>query len=149
MKKVLFVLGLLASGLGFAQDSTEQDTVQDTQPVHVPQIVVKVPYGELTSFGDMGIKIVKVTDSRCPSNVTCIWAGNVVLDYELYEKGKFVETRKLTVGGSAAESSNLFFKNVAQELLAYSVAPYPKTSLSKIPQEEYVINVRWNQLQEN
>lgn len=141
MKTVLFVLVLLISGLGFAQDDTATDTVQVNQPVPVPQIVVKVPFGKLTTFGDMGVKITKITDSRCPANVTCIWAGNVILDYEVYKDGKFVDTRKITIESNEADRTML--DTAAQQLKAYSVAPYPKTSMGKIPQEDYVINMVW------
>ena len=144
MKKLLFVLGLLVSGLGYAQDETAKDTVQVDQPVQVPQIVVKVPYGKLTTFGDMGIKITKITDSRCPANVNCIWAGNVILDYDVYKNRKFLETRKITIG--ANKNDRTLLATAAEQLNAYSVVPYPKTSLGKIPQEDYVINMVWEQL---
>ncbi|PHQ30880.1 hypothetical protein [Leeuwenhoekiella nanhaiensis] len=146
MKKLLFILGLLVSGLGFAQDETAKDTVQVDQPVEVPQIVVKVPYGKLTTFGDLAIKIIKVTDSRCPADVNCIWAGNVILDYEVYKDGKFLETKKLTLGGGNEDST--LFKSDLNWLKAYSVAPYPKAS-AKIDQKDYVIKMLWEQLTED
>ena len=146
MKKVLFVLGLLVSGLGYAQELKVSDSVEVNQPVQVPQIVVKVPFGKLTSFGDKSIKIIKVTDSRCPSNVNCIWAGNVILDFEMYEDGKYVDTRRITIGSD--QNDRMLFDSAAQRLKAYSVLPYPKTALGKIPQEDYVINLVWQQLTE-
>ena len=143
MKKLLFALGLLVSGFGFAQEITVRDTAQVDQPVQVPQIVVKVPFGKLTTFGDTGIKITNITDSRCPSNVTCIWAGNVVVDYTVYKNGKFVETKKLTLAGGDQPT---FFKSDLNWLKAYSVVPYPKTSAG-INQGDYVISMIWNRIQ--
>ena len=145
MKKLLFILGLLVSGLGFAQDETAKDTVQVDQPVEVPQIVVKVPYDKLTTFGDLAIKITKVTDSRCPADVNCIWAGNVILDYEVYKDGKFVDTRKITLGSDQA--ARMLWGSAVEQLKAYSVAPYPKAS-GKIDQKDYVINMVWKRLTE-
>ncbi len=142
---VMYLFLILLAPLSVAQGQINvKDSAQIRQPVEVPQIVVKVPYGKLTSFGDIGIKIVKVIDSRCPTNVTCIWAGNVVLNYEVYKNGKFLETKKLILGGGKdVADDRLLFKTELNQLKAHSVVPYPKASFGKTPQEDYVINMIW------
>ncbi|MFD2825236.1 hypothetical protein ACFSYG_02030 [Leeuwenhoekiella polynyae] len=94
----------------------------------------------------MGVKITKIIDSRCPSNVTCIWAGNVIVDYEVYKDGNFLETRKITIENNSEDRTMI---DAAQQLKAYSVAPYPRTSMRKIPQEDYVVNLVWERIQKD
>lgn len=128
------------------ESQAQTGTLEVDEPVHVPQIVIKLPFGKLITFGDMGVKITKIIDSRCPSNVTCIWAGNVIVDYEVYKDGNFLETRKMTIENNREDRTMI---DAAQQLKAYSVAPYPRTSMRKIPQEDYVVNLVWERIQKD
>ena len=39
---------------------------------------IKIPFGETVSLDDLKITFYDIEDSRCPSDVTCVWEGNVV-----------------------------------------------------------------------
>ena len=128
------------------ESQAQTGTLEVDEPVHVPQIVIKLPFGKLITFGDMGVKITKIIDSRCPSNVTCIWAGNVIVDYEVYKDGNFLETRKMTIENNSEDRTMI---DAAEQLKAYSVAPYPRPSMRKIPQVDYVVNLVWERIQKD
>ena len=147
MRNVLFYFVSLFSLSIFAQTNpASSDTLSTKQPVSVPQIVVKVAFGKLTSFGDTALKVNKIIDSRCPSDVTCIWAGNVVVEYSVYKDGKFSENCTMTLG--ASEKDEFLLNTVNSTLKAYSVIPYPKSSDRKINQEDYIFNVVWQKLKD-
>ena len=97
------------------ESQAQTGTLEVDEPVHVPQIVIKLPFGKLITFGDMGVKITKIIDSRCPSNVTCIWAGNVIVDYEVYKDGNFLETRKMTIENNSEDRTMI---DAAEQLKA-------------------------------
>jgi hypothetical protein len=78
-----------------------------------------------------GITIVPlevVSDSRCPMNARCIWAGEVEIKVGL-SKAQTVQTTNLKLGGSA-----VYFEGKAISLV--SVSP-EKTTTSEIPSSNY------------
>ena len=79
MKKLLLLSFLFISAIGFSQD----------KPVEVPKILVKVALGETVQFKKASVSFLKVLeDSRCPSDVTCIWEGQARVLVEVTETGK-------------------------------------------------------------
>ena len=141
MKTFVFILISVISFTVSAQISIKkQDSIVAEEPVKVPQIVVKVPFGERVAFGDVEIELTKVIDSRCPKNTTCVWAGEVVVEASIFKDGKPIETRKVNLNSPA----KTLFNSSAQELMGHSVSPYPDVSQPKIKQEDYVLNVVWS-----
>jgi hypothetical protein len=68
------------------------------------------------------IQITSIRDSRCPTNVTCVWGGEVVIKYKLTDNGteKSDSTR---VPAKLATKDTIFgkyFINITD------VTPYPK-----------------------
>ena len=95
--------------------------------------------GDVMQLGDKGIKFKKVvSDSRCPKNVTCVWAGEVKILIEFYEDGK-LKGEKIVAGSNNSISE--FFKNEEIEISQLNVYPYPETS-SKILPEEYSVSIQ-------
>ncbi len=135
------VLAVLAGGIacGGATDPAERTDV-------VVQVAADAPFqlraGEIASLGTDGLMIAfrRVEgDSRCPSDVTCVWSGDakVVLD--------------LTVGraawtGSAVhthvEPRTVTFRDYRIELL--DLAPYP-VSTQQIQANDYVATLEIRQ----
>lgn len=97
--------------------------------------------GELLNFGSRSLRFKEViSDSRCPKNVTCIWAGEAKVLVELFENGKFLEERMLLVN---SKNSSLSFLS---EAVAYSISgidlmPYP-TVQSKNTEPAYSLKMR-------
>ncbi len=72
-----------------------------------------------------------ITDSRCPKNVTCIWAGQVSCLTEVTKDGtlnKLVLTQP-GLSDPATESFNGY-------KVAFNVTPYPEAG-NQIAQNEY------------
>ena len=91
---------------------------------------------DLQSAG-LVIKFVNVTeDSRCPSDVTCIWEGQVSVLVDLTSAdGKSFGNFTLTITGGAADNSSAKAVN-GYLLRLVDVQPYPK-STQKISPSDY------------
>lgn len=117
MKKIIFLLSILFSISAFAQ-----------KEVKVPTIVFKVPLGETVKKENVSITLAEIVeDSRCPSDVTCVWAGRSKVKVLVTMKGKETEVHmvlfergKQTV---VARTETTVFK-------AVKLSPYP-TSATK------------------
>jgi hypothetical protein len=113
MKKTLFLLILFISSVGFSQDN----------PIDVPRIVVKIHIGETVQFDSASVKFIKVLeDSRCPKDVTCIWAGQARLLVEVTETGKDSRKIELLFGG---KQTNVLYAKEEYSLTGISLSPYP------------------------
>lgn len=83
-------------------------------------------------LGDLSIKLNSISDSRCPSDVQCIWEGRV--DAEVtFTEGIKKETKELSIG-----KDPITFSDYKISLLA--VNPYPK-SKKQIKQSDYKVTV--------
>ncbi|MEO9277110.1 MAG: hypothetical protein ABI340_04945 [Nitrososphaera sp.] len=82
------------------------------------------------------IQLVNVTDSRCPSDVTCVWAGQASIDLALQMNGK---NNLLTLVSSAGNSST---KAVGIYIIhLVKVDPYP-TSKKHLQLSDYIISLK-------
>lgn len=125
MKKSLFLIFVLVSTLGFSQD----------KPVEVPMIVTKLPMGEAVQFENATVKFIKVLeDSRCPKNVTCVWAGRAMLLVEVTENGKDTKEMELMFDG---KKLNVLCASEGYMLKGMSLSPYPTSET--IGKMEYVL----------
>ncbi len=72
----------------------------------------KLNIGKCLKFDRVKIKFVKVLqDSRCPKGVNCVWAGEVTVLIDIYQKGKKKESKKLTLNSKISKKDrfgNLF-----------------------------------------
>jgi hypothetical protein len=77
----------------------------------------------------MLVKFVNVTeDSRCPSDVVCVWAGQVTTQLQVAGSG-FNLGGNVTLGsGSKANLEFTDSKNVTYLLEVLEVSPYPKST---------------------
>lgn len=96
--------------------------------------------GELLNFGNRSLKFKDViSDSRCPINVTCIWAGEAKVLVELFENGRFLEEKVLLVN---SQNSSLSFLSEAVEysISGIDLMPYP-TIESKNTKPDYSLKM--------
>ena len=113
MKKTILLLFTLITTLGFSQDSK----------VEVPTIAVKVALGELVIINDVTLEFLEVLeDSRCPKDVTCVWAGQAKVLVQVTEAGKSSQQVELLFGGN---KDNLLFASEEFNLKGISLSPYP------------------------
>lgn len=81
--------------------------------------------GELLNFGNRSLKFKDViSDSRCPRNVTCIWAGEAKVLVEIFENGRFLEEKILLVN-SKNSTLNFLSEAVAYSISGIDLMPYP------------------------
>ena len=83
----------------------------------------------------LAIKFVAVeNDSRCPSDVTCVWAGNASVRLRL-SSGRNSRTVKLNTSGGSSLPAETEFRGYKVKLVGLS--PYPRSG-RKIPARDYI-----------
>lgn len=139
MKVLFFLVCILYTTKGIAQDTLSLD-----QPVTIPQIVVKAPYGKLVNLGEISVRLQKiVTDSRCPAKATCIWAGEAIAIVELYTGDKLLEEKQIKFSPTAAVLDLYSSKNL--DVHGVSLKPYPNVSGQKINNKDYTLHLNVKQ----
>ncbi len=90
-------------------------------------IAVKIPLGETVILHGAAVKFVQVLeDSRCPTYITCVWAGLAKVDLEVNYKGK--SEKKVIVFNTALpveENDKIIAITEDCTLLALQLNPYP------------------------
>lgn len=122
MKNSLLAIIILFSTFAFGQeDSTE-----------TPKIGIKVPEGETVNIKGVSIKFLEVTeDSRCPKDVTCIWAGRAIVKVEVIGNGKKEE--KILIFGEVrpGEEKNTNLYNSGEfAITGLTLKPYPTSEIT-------------------
>ena len=74
------------------------------------------------------------SDSRCPSDVTCIWAGNAAVRLEVSTNRRSRESVTLNTSKASAFGTDKVFDGYKLQLVG--LAPYPRSS-QKIEDSEY------------
>ncbi|MCH2489990.1 MAG: hypothetical protein MK211_07555 [Flavobacteriales bacterium] len=123
MKKLVVLVTLLFVSITFAQEET---------PVDVPKIAVKIPLGETVQIADVTIRFVEVLeDSRCPTNVTCVWAGEARIVLEMSAANGQSERKEVTLKGQVppSEMIHTIFKDSDLHLYIMALNPYPTSAL--------------------
>ena len=83
---------------------------------------------------DMKVRFVAVTaDSRCPSDVTCIWAGEVKVQLEILESSQ-AASRVEILGGSSTDAG-------AYRVTIVRVEPQP-ASTAPIAAQDYRVTLK-------
>jgi hypothetical protein len=78
--------------------------------------------GDSAPVGDATIRVVALQDSRCPSDVQCIWAGDVAIILAYSRAGvTTTDTLRLLTTPKTSTHDGLLFQPV-------TVLPYPKTA---------------------
>ncbi len=95
------------------------------------------PGTEVVSDDGLRVRLVRVEESRCLTDVVCVWAGNA--------KGFFVVT--LASGGAAQFALNTAVEPKSVDALGYRVTlleirPGPGTQNSPTPQSQYRASVK-------
>lgn len=129
MKNSLLAIVVLFSTFAFGQEETAE----------TPKIAIKVALGETVLIKGIAIKFLEVLeDSRCPTGVTCIWAGRAIVNVEVANNGTkqvkkmiFGETKRGETKDTNLYSSSEFAIN------GLTLNPYPtsENSNNKKPYE--------------
>lgn len=98
-------------------------------------------YGQIAYLRSEGIEIKfskVIEDSRCPTNVTCIWAGRVIIGLDIIKNGRFFSTLMLTLSPGDDASATQSFDKYTVKLK--EVFPYPKSGQT-IVIEDYIAKI--------
>ncbi len=122
MKNSLLAIVVLFSTFAFGQEETAE----------TPKIAIKVGLGETVLIKGIAIKFLEVLeDSRCPTGVTCIWAGRAIVNVEVANNGTkqvkkmiFGETKRGETKDTNLYSSSEFAIN------GLTLNPYPTSENS-------------------
>ncbi|WP_347373697.1 hypothetical protein [Aequorivita sp. Q41] len=131
MKNSLLAILILFSTIAFGQDN----------PTQAPKIAIKVTKGETINLDGIKIKFAEVLeDSRCPTNVNCIWAGRAKVKVEVTSNGKTEE--KILIFGEVRpeeEKNTNLFSSPEFAINGLKLNPYPATSESIGKDKNYVL----------
>ena len=95
--------------------------------------------GDSMIFGNKTLKFKEViSDSRCPVDVTCVWAGELRILAEVYEGNKKVESFEL-VSNTPFKFNYGDYLNMQFNMM--SVSPAPKVN-RKLTLKDYRINFK-------
>jgi hypothetical protein len=108
---------------------------------------VALRVGEAAQAEGLTITLSAITeDSRCPNNVDCAWAGQVVAELLVAAPGHEPETVQLTLMGRGMRLDEPTVVADAWRLQLTSVTPYP-THPEDIPTERYLVTVQVSKVQ--
>ena len=125
MRNSFLILFLFCSSLNFAQEG----------PLGIPKIVVKIPLNETIHLNNVSIKFVEVLeDSRCPTYITCVWAGRARVLVELRANNKESFQKVLLFGEilTGETKNNVLF--ISEENIVSGIDLFPLPT-SKVDEE--------------
>ena len=107
-----------------------------TSTVGVPGTLVLAPGESARIEGrDVAVRFTRVLeDSRCPREVTCVWAGRARVAIEVGRDGQPARSFELEVGAASVDAEGL-------RLTAEALEPYPRDS-QLTPTEAYRLRLR-------
>ncbi|MEH1875352.1 hypothetical protein [Nostoc sp.] len=79
-----------------------------------------------------------IQDSRCPTKVTCIWQGQVIIGLDIIKNGKQVSTLMLTLIPGRDSLPIQFLDNYSVKLT--EVSPYPQSG-KMIDIKDYIATI--------
>ncbi|MBZ9630948.1 hypothetical protein LB465_09160 [Salegentibacter sp. LM13S] len=110
------------------------------EEVKVIEHTAKTYVGEAFNFDGKTIRFKKVvSDSRCPSDVTCVWAGEAKILIEIFKNGKPIGEEIISTRSQNFSLSKFFQGDFSLHTIALS--PYPKTS-RKIKASDYQLQFK-------
>src|SRR5437867_1183279 len=111
--------------------------VQDSVPsINGTQFQLKVNQTTSLESDSIKVKFLNVTtDSRCPSDVTCVWQGEVKIHVNIIENNKDLGNFSLTSRAGQEDLAIQSFDGYSIQVV--KVEPYP-TSGNKISLSDYV-----------
>jgi len=125
-----FLISLLTCGIFFVAKAQEEEIVNYTTEFKI---------GNIYNFDGKSIKFVAViSDSRCPSDVTCIWAGEAKIKIKIFQNNRFLGEKIIYLGGS---SSLKFLGNDQFTISGLALLPYPKVT-RKIAPKDYKLTLK-------
>ncbi|TDN87325.1 hypothetical protein DET49_11215 [Salegentibacter sp. 24] len=104
--------------------------------------------GEMFNFGGNEIRFKEViVDSRCPTNVTCIWTGEAKILVEIYKNEGLIKEEIISTRSQKFFSISKLFQGDFSLTILW-LLPYPKAS-KKIKPSDYQLRFKITQKVKN
>lgn len=135
--KFLISISLIIYSLSAWAQETEKPNVV------TPKIVQTIHSGKSTHYNDVSIKLVKIlNDSRCPKNVSCVWAGEATVLVDVFKNEKKIGQKKVVFNHSSRQDNALrvIFSSETLTITAIDLAPYPIAG-KKIEMKDYYLQL--------
>ena len=136
IKQGLFLLCFFSFLTAFSQDSVYVK-------VETPKLVAKLFLGKTYHIEDVQIKFSDVlSDSRCPEDVTCVWAGEAIVLVDILQNGTLQEQKKLIFQPGKRHDKKLFnlFSSETTTITALKILPNLNSN-KKLKKEEYYLQL--------
>jgi len=116
--------------------SCSKDTLSDSFKIGLEN---EFQYGEINQLDNNSLKfsITEINDSRCPSDVVCVWEGEAIV------KIKIESPQKATINLSTYDNLIDTLANYSFELI--DVSPYP-ISTKTIKLNDYTVTLKIEEL---
>ena len=124
----------------FAQSSASMniDTNLDSE------FILQINQSAEIKSEDITVTFFNVTsDSRCPSDVTCIWQGQAGIEIDV-QKGEVESSISLSIGGDSSPEESIFNSYLIQLV---DLSPYP-ISTKNIQPEDYTATIKITKYEE-
>ena len=108
-----------------------------------PKIVAKLFLGKTYQIEGVQIKFSDVlSDSRCPEDVTCMWAGEATVLIDILKDDVIIEQKKLVFQPGKKMDDNLMnlFSSEGISITALNILPNLNTT-KKIEKEDYYLQL--------
>ena len=135
MKQFIYILFFL-----FTLGIYAQDTNQKNQS---PQIITKLKVGKSIAIESKSIRFINIIeDSRCPTGVSCIWAGQAKVLIGIYKNDTLVEEKEIIIGakGITPNTPKELLISGTKKIFGYNLSPYPSND-NIIKTSEYYLEL--------
>ncbi|GAA0715552.1 hypothetical protein GCM10009430_10130 [Aquimarina litoralis] len=106
-----------------------------------PQIITKLKAGKKALFGNKSIHFINVVeDSRCPTGVSCVWAGQAKVIIGIYENDILVEEKEYIISASGINpiKPQELLQSDKKTIFGYNLSPYPANGQKIDPSSYYL-----------
>ena len=139
MKILLILLIVLGLGIGEQVFATAEDSENlEIKNNHQESFEIKINH--TIEFEGFEIKFIKIEDSRCPSDVTCVWEGEAKTTFQIKQ-----QLNSQTITLTTQDISTTSVKPYEFSLI--KVIPYPITTKDLSDEYIAIINITKNNLE--
>ncbi|WP_223834185.1 hypothetical protein [Spirosoma profusum] len=137
------IIGFLAAGLITIASCKSGDSLSNDQVP--PADKVSLGLDQSARIGSqIVVRVESIQDSRCPANVTCVWAGQAKVQVNL-SKDTDSKTVQLILGqdlqnkeNKRPDSTGVTLANEVYKVVLREVSPYPETTQTTEPKKAVV-----------
>ncbi|MBW2961688.1 hypothetical protein [Mesonia aestuariivivens] len=122
---------------GFVKAQAQNTEATPNNDIEAPVIVIKLYEGKSYQGDGYCLTFKKmIADSRCPKDVTCVWAGEAKALLTLEKNNKLVEEKEVIIN-NPIQRGDLFMLG-EQSFFLYGLMPYPTSKVIKEDVEYYL-----------